>query len=156
MKKVMSLISLVLLTAATAATATGVSAATETVQQKNVRLVREFYDLAFNAHKPLEAATKYLAEGYIQHNPYVADGRKGFIDAFAGDTNGEPDTSTTDFRRFIAEDDLVVVHSHGKEHPQDRGVAVVDIFRVTGDLITEHWDVGQKVPETSKNNNTMF
>ena len=64
--------------------------------------------------------------------------------------------STTEFKRFISENDLVVVHSHGKSYPQDRGVAVVDIFRVEGELITEHWDMGQEVPETSKNNNTMF
>lgn len=60
---------------------------------------------------------------------------------------------------LVAEKDLVVIHSHGIDNPQDkddRGVAVVDIFRVTGDLITEHWDVDQKVPATSKNDNTMF
>ncbi len=123
-------------------------------QEKNKRIVTEFYNMAFNEHQPVAAANKYLAENYIQHNPHVADGRKGFIEAFSGDTG--PDTSTTDFKRFISENDLVVVHSHGKQNPQDRGVAVVDIFRVDGDLITEHWDVGQKVPETSKNNNTMF
>lgn len=126
----------------------------ENVQEKNKRIVIEFYTLAFNQHEPLAAAKRYLAENYIQHNPHVADGRKGFIDAFAGDTL--PDESTTDFKRFIAEGDLVVVHSHGKANPADRGVAIVDIFRVEGELITEHWDVGQKVPETSKNNNTMF
>ena len=128
--------------------------AAESLQEKNKRIVTEFYNLAFNEHEPLRAANIYLAEGYIQHNPHVADGRKGFIEAFSGDT--APDNSTTEFKRFIAENDLVVVHSHGKSKPQDRGVAVVDIFRVTGDLITEHWDVGQKIPETSKNINTMF
>ncbi len=131
--------------------------AKEPLPEHNKRLVREFYDLAFNQHKPLEAATKYLAVNYIQHNPHVADGRKGFIDAFSGQT--KPDTSITLFKRFIAEDDLVVVHSHGLDNPEDksdRGTAVMDIFRVSGELITEHWDVGQKVPETSKNTNTMF
>ncbi|MGZ3652128.1 MAG: nuclear transport factor 2 family protein [Bdellovibrionota bacterium] len=129
----------------------------ETTLEHNKRIVREFYDMAFNAHKPLDAAMKYLAESYKQHNPHVADGRKGFIDAFANQT--DPDKSVTEFKRFIAEDDLVMIHSHGIDDPsdpKDRGVAVVDIFRVQGDLITEHWDVGQKVPETSANNNGMF
>jgi predicted SnoaL-like aldol condensation-catalyzing enzyme len=123
----------------------------------NKRIVREFYDLAFNQHRPTDAAMKYLAVSYKQHNPHVADGRQGFIDAFANPT--EPDESVTDFKRFVAEDDLVVVHSHGVDHPKDPkdlGVAVVDIFRVSEDLITEHWDVGQKVPATSKNPNGMF
>lgn len=126
----------------------------ESVLEKNKRIVREFYDLAFNQHKPVEAANKYLAVTYIQHNPGVADGRQGFIDAFKDES--PDDKSVTDFKRFIAEGDLVVIHSHGMDFPGDLGVAVVDIFRVTGDLITEHWDVGQKVPATSKNNNTMF
>jgi len=133
------------------------SAHAETALEHNKRIVREFYDQAFNQHQPVEAAMKYLREDYKQHNPHVADGRKGFIDAFANPT--EPDESVTNFKRFIAEDDLVMVHSHGIDHPndpKDRGVAVVDIFRVQGDLITEHWDVGQKVPETSKNSNGMF
>jgi len=34
--------------------------------------------------------------------------------------------------------------------------AVVDIFRVQGDRIVEHWDVIQQVPEKAANDNTMF
>jgi predicted SnoaL-like aldol condensation-catalyzing enzyme len=126
---------------------------TESTQDKNKRIVQEFYELAFNKHQPVVAATTYLNENYIQHNPYVADGRQGFIDAFAGSA---PDSSVTIFKRFIAEGDLVVVHSHGKNNSEDLGVAVVDIFRVSGEKIVEHWDVGQKVPAKSKNKNTMF
>jgi len=131
--------------------------ASESRLEHNKRIVREFYDLAFNQHKPLEAAMKYLAVNYIQHNPHVADGRQGFIDAFSNPK--EPDQSVTVFKRFIAEDDLVVIHSQGIDHPQNKAdlvVAVIDIFRVKGDLITEHWDVGEKVPALSKNTNTMF
>ncbi len=38
----------------------------------------------------------------------------------------------------------------------DRGSAVVDIFRVDKGLIVEHWDVEQAVPAQPKNRNTMF
>ncbi len=61
-----------------------------------------------------------------------------------------------DFKRLFAEEDLVVVHSHMKREPSDRGLAVVDIFRLDNDKVVEHWDVVQEVPENAANPNGMF
>ena len=120
----------------------------------NKEIVRKFYDLAFNEHRPKEAALAYLTEGYVQHNPFVGTGRKAFIDAFAGSES--PDESRTIFKRMIAEGDLVVLHSHKTDKPGDRGTAGIDIFRVKNGKITEHWDVNQEIPEKSAHSNTMF
>jgi predicted SnoaL-like aldol condensation-catalyzing enzyme len=38
----------------------------------------------------------------------------------------------------------------------DRGMAVIDILRVEGCRVMEHWDVVQPVPAQSANPNTMF
>ena len=59
-------------------------------------------------------------------------------------------------KRLVAEGDLVMMHSHLVRQPGDRGVAVVDIFRLEEGKIVEHWDVSQEVPEKSANNNSMF
>lgn len=116
--------------------------------KENKKLVLDFYDLAFNQHKPTEAALKFLSVDYKQHNPYVATGRQAFIDAFAGETD---DKSFNIFKRTIAEGDLVVLHSHKKNDKDDRGVAGIDMFRIKDGKIIEHWDVNQKIPENAKN-----
>ena len=41
----------------------------------------------------------------------------------------------------------MVLHVHSKSSPEDRGTAIIDIFRVENGKIVEHWDVLQPVPE---------
>ena len=48
------------------------------------------------------------------------------------------------------------MHSKFTTGPEDRGEAIIDIFRVADGKIVEHWDVIQPVPEHSANGNTMF
>jgi predicted SnoaL-like aldol condensation-catalyzing enzyme len=98
---------------------------------------------------------KYLGPYYRQHNPGAADGAPACIAFVKGFTGAFP-ALHFDFRRFIAEGDLVVVHSHLVRQPQDRGVAVMDIFRIENSRIVEHWDVLQEIPESPANSNTMF
>ena len=107
--------------------------------KENKEIAQAFYEMAFNQHEPAKAAMKYLSEDYIQHNPYVGTGRKAFIEAFANEPKGKKNTSTNIFKRFIAEDDLVVMHIHKKKTADDVGVAGVDIFRIKDGKITEHW-----------------
>ena len=118
-------------------------------------LVIKFSQQAFVERDPVTAANKYISEQkYIQHNPHAADGKKAFNQGFAQyilSTNYK-----CDIKRVIAEGDLVLVHSHCKENAEDLGTAVMDIFKVEDDKIVEHWDVEQKVPENSENENTMF
>ena len=129
-----------------------------TAGQTPKQIVTAFFDLAFVQRQPVEAARKYIsADQYIQHNPGGTDGRAAFIAGFAAYV--EKTNFRCEIKRVIAEGDLVVVHNHCKENPadaNDRGSAVVDIFRVDKGLIVEHWDVEQAVPEKPKNRNTMF
>jgi predicted SnoaL-like aldol condensation-catalyzing enzyme len=50
----------------------------------------------------------------------------------------------------------VAVHHHFVLTPGDRGLSVVDLFRVQHGKIAERWDIIQSVPGTSANDNTMF
>ena len=65
--------------------------------------------------------------------------------------------ATLDQTQHALEDgDLVAVHSRVRQNPDDRGAALVHIFRFHGDRVIELWDIGQPVPEDSPNENGMF
>lgn len=117
--------------------------------------VLDFLDTAFNKRQPEAAFAKYGAKVYRQHNPMVADGPEAAIKAFNGFLPQVPGFRYN-FKRVLSSGNLVVVHSHVTTSPQDRGAAVVDIFRLDHGKIVEHWDVNQPVPEKSANDNTMF
>ena len=121
--------------------------------ERNKRLVREYYELAFNEHQPREAVERYQGDEYIQHNPQAPDGPEafiGFVEAF-------PEASI-DIKRILAEGDIVVTHSLIRFSKDDeRGTVAVDLFRLTEDgKIVEHWDVLQPFPEESANDHPMF
>lgn len=124
-------------------------------QNANERIVIDFYNLAFNEHKPAEAAQRYIGATYIQHNPLVPNGASPFVGYFSDFFKTHP-AAALDMVRVISEGDLVVVHSKFTTGPEDRGEAIIDIFRIADGKIVEHWDVIQPVPEHSANGNTMF
>jgi predicted SnoaL-like aldol condensation-catalyzing enzyme len=123
--------------------------------EANKAAVQAFYDLAFNGKDPQGAVDRYVGDEYRQHNPFAGDGPQAFIDFVTAYTTEHPELRV-EFKRCIAEGDLVVVHCNIKLKPEERGDAVMDIFRLADGKIVEHWDVVQPVPEQSANDNTMF
>ncbi|API55480.1 hypothetical protein BMW22_28740 (plasmid) [Rhizobium leguminosarum] len=123
------------------------------IEEANRKLVVEFYDRFFNKHD-IEAAS-VVADDYRQHNPQVPDGKKPLISFFTGFFK-ENAQSKAEIVRSAADGDLVWLHVHATNGADDRGQAIVDIFRVKDGKIVEHWDVIQAVPKEAANKNTMF
>jgi predicted SnoaL-like aldol condensation-catalyzing enzyme len=123
--------------------------------EQNKQVVREWNDLAINQRRAAEAVARYLGPAYRQHNPGSADGPEAFVKFVKWFAQTYP-AFRVEPKRIIAEGNYVVMHSHLIREPGDRGMAVVDIFRLEDGRIVEHWDVVQEVPEAPANDNTMF
>jgi len=122
---------------------------------KNKEMVIAFYNMIFQEHKVREALERYVGDRYIQHNPLAPNGTEALIN-FMEPYFAKNPQARSEIMRAAAEGDLVWLHVNAKSNPTDRGLAVVDIFRVENGKVVEHWDVVQPVPEKSANDNTMF
>lgn len=123
--------------------------------EENKRVVWGFLETVFNEHKVDEGMDAYVGETYTQHNPGVADGVEAFRENFK-ETFAKNPESYFDIKRMFCEGDHVTVHAHWTQNKDDRGSAVMDIFRLENGRIVEHWDVIQPIPEHIAHDNTMF
>jgi predicted SnoaL-like aldol condensation-catalyzing enzyme len=122
-------------------------------EEANKKKVVEFYEKALN-QKDVAAVDKYLGP-YRQHNPQAADGPDG-LKGYIGYLKSTAPNFKFEIKRVLADGDFVILHVHGIPEPGVRGLAIVDIFRVDGERIVEHWDVIQEIPEKAANSNGMF
>ena len=105
--------------------------------QRNRALVLDAMTSLFQRHDA-SAVERFYAHDYIQHNPNIPQGRdalRGIVETLSPSVHYEPGL-------IIAEGDLVAIHGRIRgwsEVPQ----VVVDIFRVEGGKLAEHWDVLQ-------------
>lgn len=125
-------------------------AAADTRLAANKRLVYDFWREVFEVGH-MELADKYLAESYIQHNPNVATGRAGFVDAFSKWVKPKPieDKIKAPMVAITAEGDLVILSfvregSDPKDATKKYTTTWFDMFRIEGGKIAEHWDAAPK------------
>ena len=122
--------------------------------EENKKNAIAFYKTAYEGN-PKDAVQHYVGSEYIQHNPDVADGLKGFINYFERMQKEYPDKSI-EFVRCIAEGNLVALHTH-QTWPGNDEYVTMDFFLFDDNgKICEHWDAIQQIPPESANPNTMY
>jgi predicted SnoaL-like aldol condensation-catalyzing enzyme len=102
-----------------------------------------------------EAYENYVANGFRHHNPFFAGDAQALMEGMEDNARQFPGKKL-DVLRALEEGDLVAVHSRVRHTPEDRGAALVHIFRFEGDRVAELWDIGQPVPEQVPNAHGMF
>jgi predicted SnoaL-like aldol condensation-catalyzing enzyme len=117
--------------------------ADEALTAHNKAVVRDFYTTVLIG-RDVDAAPRFLHPDYIQHNPQVPTGLKGFMDTFR---KRFAQTLPADYKRellnVIGDNDMVVVYvrqtwtGRDGQHHQALGF---DMFRVQDGMIAEHWD----------------
>ena len=107
--------------------------------------------IAMNA----DAVDTYISPDYIQHSSLAEPGVEA-LKGFLRRVREESPNATQTIKRAFVDGDHVIVHVHVVRWPGDPGLAAIDIFRLAGGKIVEHWDVIQDVPANPVNSNSMF
>jgi len=76
--------------------------------EANKKIVQEFYDLLINK-KDFKAASKYIGNRYVQHNPLVAEGPEG-LKAFVDFLKSDYPDARSEIKRIFADGDYVIIH----------------------------------------------
>jgi predicted SnoaL-like aldol condensation-catalyzing enzyme len=115
----------------------------DTLTERNKAIVRDFYTTVLIGRN-VDVAPRFVRQDYIQHNPQVPSGLKGFMDTFRERFAQKlPSDYKRELLNVIGDKDMVVIYvrqtwtgSDGQHH-QALGF---DMFRVQDGMITEHWD----------------
>ena len=119
-------------------------------------VAERFIELFYNQNRLTDGFAAWVHPDYIQHDPNSPTGRDPVIALLGRHMAANPRMSHEVKRVIHGEDGLVAVHYHFRRAPEDRGSAVVNIFRIEHGYLVEHWDVIQPIPENPQNENTMF
>ncbi|MEM8492024.1 MAG: nuclear transport factor 2 family protein [Pseudomonadota bacterium] len=116
-------------------------------EHANVELVSSFVQLIMNDHDFDAVYESFNNDAYVQHNRNLPDGIEGLVGFLKEFVADYPEYSY-DVKHIYSDGDYVVFHSHAtlkKEDRgnQDKGMNIVDTWRVKDGRIVEHWDAIQ-------------
>ena len=115
----------------------------DTLTERHKAIIRDFYTTVLIGRN-VDAAPRFVRQDYIQHNPQVPTGLKGFMDTFRERFAQKlPSDYKRELLNVIGDKDMVVIYVRQTwtgpdgQHHQALGF---DMFRVQDCMIAEHWD----------------
>ena len=122
-------------------------------EARNKALVLEAFETLFN-RRDYPAAERYWSPHYIQHSAHIPPGREGLFDL----VRNTPATMRYENALIVADGAYVLLHGRFSGIGQPAAWVVVDIVRLEGGRLAEHWDVIQDeaTKAQSKSGHPMF
>ena len=117
----------------------------------NLTLVKRATDQLFN-QRSVAAVDQYWDVNHINHNPGAMNGSQFLKDRFANDMTS---VSNLDIGFGMAEGDLVMTYDKYERISGEAPLISVDVYRVAGGKLIEHWDVLQ-IEATTPSGNPLF
>ena len=106
--------------------------------ERNREIVLEAFDTLFN-RRDYTAAQHFWSPNYIQHSAHIGPGRDGLFDLI----KAAPDDLHYENALAVADGDYVMLHGRFSNTGRPTNWIAVDIVRMRGGLLAEHWDVLQ-------------
>jgi predicted SnoaL-like aldol condensation-catalyzing enzyme len=123
---------------------------------KNKQLVSSYVkEILIN--KSLKKLDEYIYDdNFIQHNPFMSNGKASLIDVLMPNINNEIILNYTKNHKILANGNFVLSVCEGFYKANHS--AIYDLYRIDKGRIVEHWDTIEKIPckEEWKNENGKF
>ncbi len=123
---------------------------------KSKSIIRDYYETV-HVSGDHSKIPQYSADYCIRHEPGVSDGLAAFLrDLKAATKHAKASRSIDEIKYVLGQGDFVFVVAKGTV--KGAPCAYIDLYRVEGDKIAEHWGFQEMVPPAHewKNNNGML
>jgi predicted SnoaL-like aldol condensation-catalyzing enzyme len=121
--------------------------------QEQARLFASYVEVLYKKQDAVKAFADFVSPSYIQHNPFVADGSEAAL-AFLKPVWDKQKIAIL-HQAFDKGSGIGMIH-YKDEGFNPNATAIVDIVRMQGSCIVEHWDVVQEVPANATNPHPLF
>ena len=103
-----------------------------------------------------EAVRRYVADDFVQHSPHIAQGKAALAAYFSANAAARARAGRhSQTARIVADGDFVMLHRRVTSREDPLGQAYIDLYRVRGGQIAEHWDIIQPIPPFSVAGHSM-
>ncbi|MCJ8318213.1 MAG: ester cyclase [Colwellia sp.] len=125
-------------------------------EENNITLIKQIYNDVINGANA-GLVTSLYAENFIQHNSAITPGLNG-QQVYFDNMNANYPNHVATIKHIVADGNYVAVHWHYSENIEDEfvGDARVDLYKLSDDLIVEHWDLVMTPNTVTASGNSVF